>query len=68
MENRKIPKDFNYDLIHNLSSEAREKLKLVKPETLSQASRISGVNPSDVAIILVWLEKASYDVKGIKGV
>jgi len=65
MENRKIPADFDYDAIHNLSSEAKEKLKKVRPETLSQASRISGVNPSDIAIILVWLEKASYDVKGV---
>lgn len=65
MENRKIPANFDYDKIHNLSSEAKEKLKLVRPETLSQASRISGVNPSDIAIILVWLEKASYDIKGV---
>lgn len=57
MENRKIPANFNYDAIHNISSEAKEKLKKVRPETLSQASRISGVNPSDIAIILVWLEK-----------
>jgi tRNA uridine 5-carboxymethylaminomethyl modification enzyme len=58
MENRKIPADFDYDALHNISSEAKEKLKKVRPETLSQASRISGVNPSDIAIILVWLEKA----------
>ncbi|MCK9471347.1 MAG: tRNA uridine-5-carboxymethylaminomethyl(34) synthesis enzyme MnmG [Bacilli bacterium] len=57
MENRKIPANFDYDSIHNISSEAKEKLKKVRPETLSQASRISGVNPSDIAIILVWLEK-----------
>lgn len=57
MENRKIPTDFDYDMLHNISSEAKEKLKKVRPETLSQASRISGVNPSDIAIILVWLEK-----------
>ena len=58
MENRKIPVGFDYDAIHNISSEAKEKLKKVRPETLSQASRISGVNPSDIAIILVWLERA----------
>lgn len=58
MENRKIPSNFDYDGISNISSEAREKLKKVRPETLSQASRISGVNPSDIAIILVWLEKS----------
>lgn len=56
MENRKIPENFDYDKIKNISFEAREKLKKVKPQTLSQASRISGVNPSDIAILLVWLE------------
>ena len=56
MENRKIPENFDYDKIKNISYEAREKLKKVRPQTLSQASRISGVNPSDIAILLVWLE------------
>jgi len=57
MESRKIPIDIDYDAITNLAYEAKEKLKLVKPETISQASRISGVNPSDIAILLVWLER-----------
>ena len=56
MENRKLPEDVDYDSIPNLAKEARDKLKRVRPHTLSQASRISGVNPSDIAILLVYLE------------
>lgn len=56
LETRKIPDDIDYNKINNLSSEAREKLNKVRPHTISQASRISGVNPSDIAIILVYLE------------
>ena len=56
LETKKIPTDIDYDLIPNIASEARDKLKKVKPETISQASRISGVNPSDISILLVYLE------------
>ena len=56
LETKKIPSDIDYDLIPNIASEARDKLKKVKPETISQASRISGVNPSDISILLVYLE------------
>jgi tRNA uridine 5-carboxymethylaminomethyl modification enzyme len=56
MEERKIPEHINYHLIHNLASEAKDKLSKVRPLTLSQASRISGVNPSDIAILHVYLE------------
>jgi tRNA uridine 5-carboxymethylaminomethyl modification enzyme len=55
-EDWKIPENINYNDIFNLASEAREKLDKVRPLTISQASRISGVNPSDVAILLVYLE------------
>ena len=56
MESRKIPEDIDYTLIPNIAHEALEKLQKVRPETLAQASRISGVNPSDITMILVYLE------------
>jgi len=65
LETKKIPVDIDYDSIPNIASEARDKLKKVKPETISQASRISGVNPSDISILLVYLEsKKSSDNNG----
>ncbi|WP_026400088.1 tRNA uridine-5-carboxymethylaminomethyl(34) synthesis enzyme MnmG [Acholeplasma equifetale] len=56
LETRTIPADIDYSMIHNISSEAREKLSKVKPETLGQASRILGVNPSDISVLMVFLE------------
>jgi tRNA uridine 5-carboxymethylaminomethyl modification enzyme len=56
LEAKKIPDDIDYDNIPNIASEAKDKLKKVRPHTISQASRISGVNPSDIAILLVYLE------------
>lgn len=56
LETMKIPNNIDYYAIHNLASEAKEKLTKIKPLTVSQASRISGVNPSDIAILLVYLE------------
>ena len=54
-ENMKIPSDFNYDSLHNLASEAKQKLKEVKPLTVGQAMRISGVNPADISILTMYL-------------
>jgi len=56
-EERLIPADFDYDLIHSLRYEAREKMKKIRPENLGQASRISGVNPSDITLLGMWLSK-----------
>ena len=56
LETKKIPQDLDYNKIHNLSSEAKEKLLRVRPMTISQAMRISGVNPSDISMLLVYLE------------
>lgn len=50
-----VPEDFEYSKINSLSLEAREKLAKHKPRTLGQASRISGVNPSDVSVLMVYL-------------
>ena len=54
-ENMKIPSDFNYDSLHNLASEAKQKLKEVRPLTVGQAMRISGVNPADISILTMYL-------------
>jgi tRNA uridine 5-carboxymethylaminomethyl modification enzyme len=52
-----IPKDMDYDALPSLRFESREKLKKIRPETLGQASRISGVNPVDISILQIWLRK-----------
>lgn len=57
MENKKIPENIDYDAISGLANEARQKLKEVHPLSVAQASRISGVNPADVSILLVYLEQ-----------
>jgi len=53
LENIKIPKDFNFEILASLSFEAKEKLNKLRPSTLAQASRISGINPSDISVLLV---------------
>lgn len=55
LESVKIPKDFDYKKLNSLSFEAREKLTKIRPVTISQASRISGVTPSDISVLLVFL-------------
>jgi tRNA uridine 5-carboxymethylaminomethyl modification enzyme len=55
LEELSIPDNFDYDRLSALSSEALQKFKKVKPRTLGQASRISGVNPSDVQILMVYM-------------
>lgn len=55
LENLKIPDNFNYDNLKSLSNEARQKFVKIRPITLGQASRISGVNPSDVQILMVYM-------------
>ena len=60
LEEKMIPKDINYDDVLNLASEARQKLSQIRPISIGQATRISGVNPSDIAILTVYLKK-KYD-------
>ncbi|MBS3678681.1 tRNA uridine-5-carboxymethylaminomethyl(34) synthesis enzyme MnmG [Ornithinibacillus massiliensis] len=57
MEDKKIPDDLDYDAISGLATEARQKLKMVRPLSVGQASRISGVNPADISILLVYIEQ-----------
>ncbi len=56
LEKRMIPSDLNYDDVSNLRKEARQKLKDIKPENIGQASRISGVSPADISVLLVYLK------------
>lgn len=57
LEQKKIPKDIDYSKVKNLASEARQKLESIRPETVAQATRISGVNPTDISILTVYLKK-----------
>ena len=57
LENKKIPKDIDYKKIKNIASEAKQKLDEIRPESLGQALRISGVNPSDISILSVYLKR-----------
>jgi len=55
LENIKIPKNFEFDKLHSISTEGREKLNAIQPKTIGQASRISGVSPSDINVLLIYL-------------
>ncbi len=56
LENRKIPENIDYDMVYGLSTEGKDRLKKISPHSVGQASRISGVSPSDVSVILIYLE------------
>lgn len=56
-ETQLIPKDFDYDIVKSMRYESCEKLKKIRPENLGQASRISGVNPSDISILSMWIKR-----------
>ena len=55
LEDRKLPEDIDYEKISGLRLEARQKLNKIRPENLGQAGRISGVNPADIAVLMVYL-------------
>jgi tRNA uridine 5-carboxymethylaminomethyl modification enzyme len=56
LEVKRIPENIDYDVIDSLATEARQKLNKIRPETIAQASRISGVNPADISILMVYLQ------------
>ncbi|MDR1568383.1 MAG: tRNA uridine-5-carboxymethylaminomethyl(34) synthesis enzyme MnmG [Streptococcaceae bacterium] len=56
MEAKRIPEGIDYEAINSLATEAKQKLNKIRPETIAQASRISGVNPADIAILMVYIE------------
>ena len=55
LEDKKLPPDIDYEKIEGLRLEARQKLNKIRPENLGQAGRISGVNPADIAVLMVYL-------------
>ena len=57
LEDIKIPENFDYNKIKSMSIEAKQKLSAIRPVTISQASRISGVSPADISVLLVYLEQ-----------
>lgn len=63
LEKKKIPENFNYDEVPSLRIEARQKLKLYQPISIGQASRISGVSPADISVLLVYMEQMKYQGK-----
>ncbi|HEM3717728.1 TPA: tRNA uridine-5-carboxymethylaminomethyl(34) synthesis enzyme MnmG [Streptococcus suis] len=62
MEEKRIPADIDWDDIDSIATEARQKFQLISPETIGQASRISGVNPADISILMVYLEGRSRSI------
>jgi tRNA uridine 5-carboxymethylaminomethyl modification enzyme len=64
MEDKQIPPDFNYETVPGLPNESRQKFKRILPRTIGQASRIPGVNPSDIGILLVYIERHRRSLAG----
>ncbi|HEY8345807.1 MAG TPA: tRNA uridine-5-carboxymethylaminomethyl(34) synthesis enzyme MnmG [Symbiobacteriaceae bacterium] len=66
LESKRLPPDLDYWALKGLSTEAREKLDRIRPETLGRASRISGVSPADIAMLMVYLERMGSEGKGMR--
>lgn len=63
LEDKQIPPAFDYREVPSLRIEARQKLMKIRPATVGQASRISGVSPADIAILLVWLKRGNANIQ-----
>ncbi|GMA48184.1 tRNA uridine 5-carboxymethylaminomethyl modification enzyme [Tetragenococcus muriaticus PMC-11-5] len=59
MEAKRVPENIDYEAIDGLATEAKQKLQRIHPETIAQASRISGVNPSDLSILMVYIQEGN---------
>ncbi len=57
MDHKKLPQDFDYQAIHGLKREAKQRFSDIRPQTIGQASRIAGITPADIALLSIWLEK-----------
>lgn len=64
LDNKKIPDDIDYSRIHNLASEAKQKLNEIRPTSIGQALRISGVNPADISLLMVYIKKEYHYDRG----
>lgn len=64
LDNKKIPDDIDYNKIHNLASEAKQKLNEIRPTSIGQALRISGVNPADISLIMMYIKKEYFHDRG----
>ncbi|WP_373768292.1 tRNA uridine-5-carboxymethylaminomethyl(34) synthesis enzyme MnmG [Jeotgalibaca porci] len=62
LEEKRIPENIDYDSINGIANEAKEKLKKIQPETIAQASRISGVNPADISVLMVHVQSGKYSL------
>jgi len=65
LEDKQIPADFDFASVPSLRREALQKLSEIRPGTIGQASRISGVSPADISILLVWLKRSGSKTAGI---
>ena len=59
LERKKLPLDVDFEKIRGLSNEAKERLSIVRPVTIGQASRVAGVTPADVSVLIIWLDARS---------
>lgn len=62
LEEKRIPENIDYDSINGIANEAKEKMKKIQPETIAQASRISGVNPADISVLMIHVQSGKYSL------